>query len=165
MTLALAARPLVPAPRRPQAPRDNGSAGARLPIALRRSGLLRQAGRFVVVGAAATVAYLGLYVLLRAAAQAQLANLVAGVVTAVTSTEAHRRWTFAGGHRGFAQAQVQSGAVLAVNTALTSTSLTVLHAVVPTASASLELAVLLVAGAAGGTLRFLALRLWVFRRA
>ena len=164
MTLALAARPLVPAPRRPQAPRDNGSAGARLPIALRRS-VLRQAGRFVVVGAAATVAYLGLYVLLRAAAQAQLANLVAGVVTAVTSTEAHRRWTFAGGHRGFAQAQVQSGAVLAVNTALTSTSLTVLHAVVPTASASLELAVLLVAGAAGGTLRFLALRLWVFRRA
>src|SRR5205823_4978063 len=57
-------------------------------------GLTRQAIRFAGIGVASTLAYLLLFMLLRQGMGAQLANLVALLVTAVANTAANRRVTF-----------------------------------------------------------------------
>ena len=57
-------------------------------------GLVGQLVRFAVVGVLSTLAYLLLFVLLRAAIGAQAANLVALLLTAVANTAANRRFTF-----------------------------------------------------------------------
>ena len=128
-------------------------------------GLAKQAVRFAAVGVVSTLAYVLLYLLLRATMTAQAANFVALAVTAVANTAINRRFTF--GVRGSAGAtthQAQGLVVFAIGLGLTSGSLGLVHLLEPSPSRPLELAALVVANAAATVLRFVLLRQWVFRR-
>jgi putative flippase GtrA len=127
-------------------------------------GLGRQLSRFVAIGIASTLAYLLLYALLRTVLGAQAANLVALLVTAVANTAANRRITF--GVRGSANAarqQLQGLLIFAVGLGLTSGSLALLTSVNAHPPRLLELVVLIAANLTATLVRFLLLRLWVFR--
>ncbi|MDM7855262.1 glycosyltransferase [Cellulomonas sp. MW4] len=126
--------------------------------------LLRQVVRFALVGAASTLAYVALYLLLAGPVGPQWANLLALLISAVGNTAANRRLTF--GVRGRSRAVLHQGQgllVLGLAWALTSASLAALHAVAPGASRAVELVVLVVANLAATVLRFVLLRGWVFR--
>jgi putative flippase GtrA len=127
-------------------------------------GLAAQVLRFAGVGALSTVAYLLLYLLLRAAVPAQAANAMALLVTAIGNTAANRRWTFVvrGSHKVLRQ-HAQGLAVFGIALFITAMSLTTLHAADPHASRAAEAAVLVIANLAATAVRFLALRGWVFR--
>src|SRR5207249_8105789 len=73
------------------APQPDGPRGG--PIGRHRR-LAGQLARFAVVGAASTVAYVLLYLLLRGSMAAQAANATALLVTAVANTAVNRRVTF-----------------------------------------------------------------------
>jgi putative flippase GtrA len=129
------------------------------------AGLARQLFRFAGVGVASTLAYLLLFVLLRDAAGAQAANLLALLLTAVANTAANRRLTFGvRGREGAAGQQLRGLAVFGLGLALTSGSLALLHAAAGSPGRPLELAVLVAANLTATLLRFLLLRGWVFRR-
>lgn len=126
-------------------------------------GLARQLLGFCAVGVASTLAYLGLYSLLRTAVGPQLANAVALLVTAVANTAANRRLTF--GVRGRERAvrhQAQGLVVFGIGLALTSGSLAALDLAGGEVSHGTELSVLVAANLAATALRFLLLRTWVF---
>jgi putative flippase GtrA len=115
--------------------------------------------RFAGVGAASTVAYLGLYALLREALGAQAANLLALLATAVANTAANRRLTFGvAGRRHAGRHHLAGLAAFAVGLALTSGSLAALHAATSRPARLVELATLAAANAAATLLRFLVLR-------
>jgi len=126
-------------------------------------GMLGQLLRFGAIGVASTLAYFGLYLLLRPFG-AQAANLVALLVTAVANTAANRRFTFGiSGSRGALRHHLGGLTAFAVALGLTSGSLWLLQAAWPTAGDLVEAAVLVVANAAATLLRFVALRL-IMRR-
>ena len=130
------------------------------------AGLVPQLVRFAVVGVLSTLAYLVVFVLLRGTLDAQAANLVALLLTAVANTAANRRLTFGiRGSDGIIRAHLQGLVVFGLGLALTSGSLAALHAASPAASRTAEVVLLLLANAAATLLRFLLLRSWVFRRA
>jgi putative flippase GtrA len=119
--------------------------------------------RFGVVGVASTLAYLLLFALMRPEAGAQAANLLALLVTAVANTAVNRRFTFGVASRDSAlRHQAQGLLVFAVGLGLTSGSLALLGATGST-SRLLELAVLVAANLLATLVRFLLLRVWVFR--
>jgi putative flippase GtrA len=125
--------------------------------------LVAQLVWYTVIGAASTLAYVGLYALLRDVLGAQLSNVAAWVLTAVFDTSANRRLTFKlSGRAGALRAQVEGMVVFLIGLALTSSSLAVLDVVKEQPSRSLELGVLLSANLAAGVLRFVLLRVWVF---
>lgn len=125
--------------------------------------ILRQLVRFGVIGVFSTAAYLVLFLGLHAVFAAQVANLVALLVTAAANTAANRRLTFGIRGRGrFGKDHAQGLAVFAIGLGLTSGSLALLHTLSPGAGRTPELAVLLAANAAATLLRFLLLRGWVF---
>lgn len=117
---------------------------------------------FALIGAASTLATVGLYALLRGVLSPLPANLVALVITTLLNTEANRRWTFAGSPRSAGRVHGQGLLVFALYWAFTSAALLLLGAVVPAPSRLLEVAALLVASAVGTVGRFALLRLWVF---
>ncbi|BCB87472.1 bifunctional glycosyltransferase family 2/GtrA family protein [Phytohabitans suffuscus] len=128
-------------------------------------GLTGQVLRFAGVGAASTLAYLLIFWVLRGAAGAQVANLVALLVTAVGNTAANRRLTFRiSGRRGVARHQAQGLVVFALGLGLTSGALAALSAVAPGAGRAVELTVLVAANLGATLLRFLLMRAWVFAR-
>jgi putative flippase GtrA len=128
------------------------------------AGLFTQLVRFVLVGALSTAAYLVLFVLLRGSVGAQLANLVALLVTAVANTAANRRLTFGvRGREGVARHQGQGLVVFGIGLALTSGSLLALHSALTRPPAWVELGALVVANLAATVVRFVLLRRWVFR--
>ena len=134
------------------------------PVAGVPAGMTGQLLRFAGIGVASTVAYLLLYAVLRTAAGPQLANLLALLVTAMANTAANRRLTF--GVRGTERAwrhQVQGLVIFALGLGLTSGSLAALGALIGQPPRAVELAVLIVANLAATVLRFLLLRVWVFR--
>jgi putative flippase GtrA len=124
-----------------------------------------QVARFAGVGVVSTVVHLGLFALLRPALEsAQTANLLALLVAAVANTAMNRRWTF--GLRGREQATRQhlmSLGVLALTLLMTSGGLALLHLWQPQAPTGSETAVLAVGTACSTLVRFLAMRLWIFR--
>jgi len=129
------------------------------------AGLVSQGVRFAVIGAVSTVAYLALFVLLRHGFDAQGANVLALLLTAVGNTAANRRLTF--GRRGPAGAaghHLRGLVVFGVGVALTSGALGLLSAATGHPSRLLEVAVLLVANAIATLVRFVLMRCWVFRR-
>jgi putative flippase GtrA len=133
------------------------SSGAGVPI-----GLTRQLVRFAAVGAASTLAYLALFVVLQPGLGAQAANLFALLVTAVANTTANRSFTF--GVRGQvkrATHQAQGLAVFLLGLGLTSGSLALVHASGISGRAT-ESLVLVSANLCATLLRFLLLRRWVF---
>ena len=129
-----------------------------------RAGLVGQLARFAVVGVLSTLAYALLYLVLAGPFGAQVANVVALLLTAIGNTAANRAYTF--GVRGRARVVRHHGqglAVFALAWALTSGSLAALHALAPGASRLVELVVLCAANLVATALRFVLLRGWVFR--
>jgi putative flippase GtrA len=128
------------------------------------AGLVGQLVRFAAVGVVSTLAYLLIFALLRSATGAQVANLLALLVTAVGNTAANRRLTFGiAGRRGAGRHQLQGLIVFGLGLALTSGSLALLAAAAPAAGHLVEVGVLVLANLAATVLRFLLMRSWVFR--
>ncbi len=126
--------------------------------------LAGQLARFLLVGVASTAAYALLYLFFRGFLTAQAANAVSLLLTAVANTAVNRRVTF--GIRGRVHAarhQARGLIAFGVGLALTSGALAALHAGVPGASRSAELAVLIAASLAATLVRFGLYRGWVFR--
>jgi putative flippase GtrA len=124
-----------------------------------------QIARFAVVGAGCTLAYLGLYLLLRGSMPAQAANLISLLLTAVVNTAANRRLTFGIiGRPNVARHQLKGLLTFGIGLALTAGSLAVLDASSPHPGRGTEIAVLLAANLVAGALRFALCRTWVFGR-
>jgi len=114
---------------------------------------------FGAIGIFSTLAYLLLYLGLRLPFGPQAANLVALLLTAVANTAANRRLTFGVSvRRGVVRHHVAGLAAFAVGLALTSGSLTLLHAASPDPGRTAEVTVLVVANAVTTLLRFGVLR-------
>ncbi len=125
--------------------------------------LLRQVVRFGTVGVLSTAAYLLLFLMLHGLVGAQLANLLALLLTAIGNTAANRRFTF--GVRGagaIARHHVEGLIVFAIALAITSGSLAGLHAVTDRPDQLLETSVLVIANLVATVARFVLLRGWVF---
>jgi putative flippase GtrA len=119
----------------------------------------RQLPSFAAIGVVSTLAYLGLFWLLRSVTGAVAANAVALGVTAVANTAANRRFTFGvtGRHRRLRQ-HLEGLVVFGLGLAMTTGALGLLAPATRVA----ELAVLVAANAAATLLRFVLLRSWVF---
>jgi putative flippase GtrA len=144
--------------------RQLGRGPLRSPVAGVPAGLAGQLMRFAAVGVASTLAYLAIYAVLRLAVRPQGANLIALLVTAVANTAANRRLTF--GVRGTGRAwrhQAQGLVVFGIGLALTSGALALLHAVSDAPARAVEMTVLIGANLVATGVRFLMLRVWVFR--
>ena len=123
-----------------------------------------QVVRFAAVGVASTIAYALLYLLFQLALPGQLANFLALLVTAIANTTANRRFTFGvRGRRSVVRHQFQGLIVFGIAWAITGGSLALLHLLRPDASSLLSLAVLTAANLLATLVRFVLLRLWVFR--
>ncbi|GAB3271232.1 bifunctional glycosyltransferase family 2/GtrA family protein [Sinomonas notoginsengisoli] len=130
----------------------------------RRQGLFGQLARFGAIGVASTLAYAALYVLGREFMDAQAANVVALLITAVANTAANRRFTFGVlGVQGLGRHHVEGLAVFGMGWALTAGALAWIHTIA-TPATGLELGVLILANLAATAVRFHLFRRWVFRR-
>jgi glycosyltransferase involved in cell wall biosynthesis len=122
--------------------------------------------RFMGVGVLSTIAYAVLYLVLHGALGAGGANAAALAITAVANTAANRRVTFGvRGREGLLRHHARGAVVYVLTLGLTSLALASLHRLDPAPSRAVELAVLVVAGAAATITRYVALRTWVFARA
>jgi putative flippase GtrA len=137
-----------------------------LPVAGVPAGLTGQLLRFAAVGVASTLAYLVLYAILRTGVSPQWANLVALLVTAVANTAVNRRLTFRvrGNDRAWKH-QAQGLVVFAIGLGLTSGCLALLDALRNHPPRGVELTVLIGANLVATGVRFLMMRIWVFRAA
>jgi putative flippase GtrA len=128
------------------------------------AGMAGQLLRFAAVGVASTLAYLALYALLRLGVGPQAANLIALLVTAVANTAANRRVTF--GVRGPDAAwrhQAQGLVVFGIGLGLTSGALALLDTLSSAPATGVELTVLVAANLLATIVRYLMMRVWVFR--
>ncbi|KAA1425290.1 glycosyltransferase [Mumia zhuanghuii] len=117
--------------------------------------------RFGLVGALSTIAYAVLFLLAREVASAQVANLVALVITAIGNTALNRRFTFeVVGAGGLARHHLQGLVAFGCGWVLTASALllTAGHGHTPLT----EVGVLTIANVAATALRFLMLDRWVF---
>ncbi len=105
-----------------------------------------------------------LFLLWRAPMGAQVANLLALLVTAVANTAVNRRFTFGVTGDGALRHQLQGLLVFALGLGLTSGSLWLLTELTGDPPRPLEVVVLIVANLAATVLRFVLLREWVFAR-
>lgn len=125
--------------------------------------LLGQMVRFGVIGAFSTLAYLALFVLMRTIADAQTANFVAMLITAVANTTANRLFTFrVSGRAGAVRHQFQGLAIFALGLALTSGALFWLHSG-QEPSRGVEVAAVVGANLLATLLKFILFRVWVFK--
>ncbi|SDP77910.1 Glycosyltransferase, catalytic subunit of cellulose synthase and poly-beta-1,6-N-acetylglucosamine synthase [Arthrobacter sp. ok909] len=125
--------------------------------------LLGQMVRFGVIGAFSTLAYLALFILMRTIADAQAANFVALLITAVANTAANRRLTFGvAGRTGAVRHQFQGLVVFVLGLALTSGALFWLHSG-HEPSRGVEVAVVVGANLLATLLKFILFRVWVFK--
>jgi putative flippase GtrA len=138
--------------------------GRRPMVPQSRPSFFGQVIRFGVVGAISTVAFALLYVLFQEPLGAQPANFLALLLTAVGNTAANRRFTFGmnGPDRLFTQ-QFQGLVVFTLAWSITSSSLLILHASAPHSSSTMELVTLTAANILATLMRFVMLRVWVFR--
>ncbi len=128
-----------------------------------RGRLGMQLGIFLAIGIGSTLAYALLYLGLRPTMSPWWSNFVALLATAVLNTAANRRFTFGlRGPRRVVRHQVQGLVIFAAGLGATSGSLALLHAA-GTPSRGVEVVVLTAANLAVTVLRFVAMRLWVFR--
>ncbi|HMG61907.1 MAG TPA: bifunctional glycosyltransferase family 2/GtrA family protein [Streptosporangiaceae bacterium] len=132
-------------------------------------GIIRLGGfgrlsRFVAVGAASTLAYVLIYLVLRRGLAAQPANAISMLVTAIGNTAVNRRVTFGISGRAHAlRHQLRGLIAFAAGLVVTSGALALLHAVAARPGRTAELAVLLVASLVATLARFALYRSWVFR--
>ena len=115
------------------------------------------------MGVTCTVAYVLIYLLLRGAMNAQAANALSLLITAVANTALNRRLTF--GIRGRAHAarhQLRGLIAFGIGLALTSGALAALHVASPRPSRAAEVTVLVLANLVATVVRFGLYRSWVF---
>jgi putative flippase GtrA len=137
-----------------------------VPVGRLRDEFGRQLASFAGIGVVSTVAYLGLFIALRTATGAQVANLAALLLATVANTAANRRITFGiNGRRHAARHQVQGLVVFGIGLLLTSGALALLHAVTATPGRLVEIGAIVTANLGATLLRFVLLRAWVFRDA
>jgi putative flippase GtrA len=132
-------------------------------IADPKTALAARVLRFTAVGVVSTVAYALLYLLMRHAMPAQVANLLALLVTAIGNTALNRRVTFGvrgGTNRG--KHQLRGLITFAIGWSLTASSLWLLHTAVAAPAKTLEITVLTVANLAATVVRFSLFQTWVF---
>ncbi|MEW1805636.1 bifunctional glycosyltransferase family 2/GtrA family protein [Pseudarthrobacter sp. NPDC080039] len=137
----------------------------RRPLApLSRPSFFGQVLRFGLVGVASTLAFALLYLMMQGPFGSQEANFLALLLTAVGNTAANRRFTFgiSGPEKLFTH-QFQGFVVFLLAWTLTSSSLVVLHSLHADAAPNVELLVLTAANVLATLMRFVLLRLWVFR--
>jgi glycosyltransferase involved in cell wall biosynthesis len=121
--------------------------------------------RFLSIGAASTIAYAILYLLLRVPLGAGGANAVALALTAVANTQANRRFTFQiRGRAGLLRQHAAGAVVYLIALGLTAGALDVLDALDPHPARLLEVVVLVAATTVATVTRYVALRSWVFAR-
>ncbi|HEV7624322.1 MAG TPA: bifunctional glycosyltransferase family 2/GtrA family protein [Amnibacterium sp.] len=126
--------------------------------------ILPQVLRFGVVGVLSTLAFALLFLVLRPLFGEQAANFLALLITAVANTGVNRWFTFGvTGRVGAVRHHLQGLVVFGLAWCITSGSLVALHDVVPRASAAEEILVLTAANLVATVLRFVLLRVWVFR--
>jgi putative flippase GtrA len=129
-----------------------------------RLGGFRRLGRFVAVGAASTLAYVLIYLVLRRGLAAQPANAISMLVTAIGNTAVNRRVTFGiSGRRHALRHQLRGLIAFAAGLVVTSGALAALHGMAARPSRTAELAVLLLASLVATLARFALYRSWVFR--
>jgi glycosyltransferase involved in cell wall biosynthesis len=138
--------------------------GRRPIVPLVRPSFFGQVLRFGLVGVASTLAFALLYLMMQGPFGSQEANFLALLLTAVGNTAANRRFTFgiSGPEKLFTQ-QFQGFVVFLLAWTLTSSSLVVLHLLHGDAAPNVELLVLTAANVLATLMRFVLLRLWVFR--
>jgi putative flippase GtrA len=120
-------------------------------------------GIFLVVGICSTLVYALIYLWVRTTMTPGWANFTALLVTAVAHTAANRRFTFGvKGAKASLRHQVQGLVIFAAGLLVTSGALAVLHGLGSTSRAG-EVVVLTTANLAVTVLRFVAMKLWVFR--
>ncbi|WP_328330509.1 bifunctional glycosyltransferase family 2/GtrA family protein [Kribbella sp. NBC_00382] len=132
-------------------------------IADPRTALAARVLRFAGVGVVSTLAYILLYLALRHAMPAQVANVLALLITAVGNTALNRRVTF--GVRGVenrTKHQLRGLVTFGIGWALTASALWLLHAAVAVPAHSVEITVLTVANLAATVVRFSLFQAWVF---
>lgn len=131
----------------------------------RRTDLGSQIVRFGAIGVVSTLAWAGLYLLLRGAGLGSVAaNGMALVVTAIANTAANRRLTFGiTGRDGLARDHGAGLAAFGLAILLTTTAAALLSRLAPGASRSVELAVIALANVVATAGRFVLLRAWVGR--
>ena len=123
----------------------------------------RQLPSFAAVGVVSTLAYLGLFWLLRSVMGAVAANALALLVTAVANTAANRRFTFGvTGRRRRLRQHAEGLVVFGLGLAVTTGALGLLARAGPDPGRGAELAALVAANAAATLVRFVLLRSWVF---
>jgi putative flippase GtrA len=132
--------------------------------ALGSSRTTRQVATFGAIGVVSTLAYVGLYGLLRTSTSAVVANLIALAVTAVGNTAANRRLTFeVHGRDGFMTDQVAGLIAFAVALGITTGAIGLLQLLAPDAGLPVEIAVVVVASGIAAIVRFILLRSWIDR--
>ena len=124
-----------------------------------------QVVRFALVGGVCTVLYLVLFVCFRLAVNAQVANILALLLSAVANTALNRRITF--GLKGRAATREHATGLLAfvLGAGLTAASLAVLHHMNGHPGTVLEVVVLLGATVVATVVRFALFRWWIFAAA
>ncbi|MEV7021295.1 GtrA family protein [Kitasatospora sp. NPDC093558] len=124
----------------------------------------RQIPSFLVIGVLSTLFYLGLYVVARMVVNPQAANLIALAVSAVANTAANRRFTFGiTGSEGALRHQLQGAVAFVIGLGLSSGVLALLDHVAPHASKVVEVGGLIVANGLATVVRFLLMKVWVFK--
>ncbi|MFB7652795.1 MULTISPECIES: GtrA family protein [unclassified Streptomyces] len=134
----------------------------RVPAA-RRTVWSREVGWFVAIGVVSTVGQAALYWALRLWWPPAAANLVSLLVLTVLNTEANRRLTFRHADAGPVRAHLGAGGLFVLGYLVTSGAVLWFRHEQPGASPAAETAVLAATSVAVTVVRFLVLRLAVFR--
>ncbi|GGF37021.1 glycosyl transferase [Marmoricola endophyticus] len=117
---------------------------------------------FGLIGVASTLAYALLYLWMRQGTSAQVANLLALVITAVANTAANRRFTFGvRGPRNRLRHQAQGFAIFAAGLGVTSGTLWLVDRT-GTDHHTVEVVALTAANLFVTVMRFVLMRVWVF---
>jgi putative flippase GtrA/glycosyltransferase involved in cell wall biosynthesis len=128
-----------------------------------RTALAARVLRFCAVGVLSTAAYALLYLVLRQGMPAQVANLLALLITAVGNTTLNRRVTFGvRGVEGRWRHQLRGLVTFGIGWSLTAASLWLLHAAVAVPHQAVEITVLTIANLAATAVRFSLFQAWVF---
>jgi len=119
----------------------------------------------MMIGVVSTIAYAGLYLLLRVWLSPGVSNALALAMTAVANTQANRHFTFGvRGREGLLRHHAAGALVYLVALAITGGALDALLAIDPSPARAVEVTVLVIASVLATVSRYVALRTWVFAR-